>query len=212
MILKRYSKKFLDKYIEDEFDKASTSHSTSPDPDWNLIWVLTGAKFSIDDFKNSDDIEMKRRLRTGILVALKIASLKSGRRDLGFGEIKKWAPGIYISGYDEQNIVLQKLKGENHFKSRFGFPDTKIAVGGKEHIKNTIDQFKKFPARKWPAKGKLVILTDAYHMPRVILYARTIFRKDWLGRTVFITAEPRYIPSELVLLEKDKIRKYFEKV
>lgn len=162
--------------------------------DWRVIWVLTGYDTSWD--RESDT---RRRLEKGMRLAKKISCMRGST-----------LPTIYISGYDEHNANLRKWRTEGLFEKKYSFPKKNVLIGPQEHILHTGDQFKLFPKKFLEGNQKIVVVTDAYHVPRVQRYVEKFFPGE-RARFVFYPV-PSTMPSTAqIKKEVQNIIKYSRK-
>lgn len=159
--------------------------------DWGVVWVLSG--YDTGWGRGSDT---RRRLEEGMRVAKKISRLSG-----------KPLPAVYISGYDEHNTNLRKWQREGLFRNRYTFRENKLLVGPQEHIRHTGDQFRLFPRKFLKGNKKIVIVTDAYHIPRARRHLLQRF-PDEKNRFVFYPAKPIKMSSADVNKETQKIIEY----
>lgn len=165
-----------------------------PQKNWDIIWVLTGYDTSWD--KHSDT---RRRLEGGMRLAKRVSRVNGGI-----------LPGVYISGYDEHNTNLRQWRTEGLFEKKYSFPKANLVVGPLQHILHTGDQFKLFPQKFLKGNGKIVILTDAYHIPRIERYVERFFPGE-RERFVFYPSQPITTNGAYIKRETKKIMKYAKK-
>ena len=165
-----------------------------PQKDWDIIWVLTGY-----DTSWNTGSDTRRRLEEGMRLAKKIAKINRGK-----------SPSIYISGYDEHNANLKKWRMEGLFEEKYSFPKKNVLIGPLEHILHTGDQFKLFPRKFLKGNKRIVVVTDAYHIPRVERYVEKFFPQE-RERFVFYPV-PSAAPSAVrIKKEVQNIIKYSQK-
>ncbi|MEK7107520.1 MAG: NAD-dependent epimerase/dehydratase family protein [Patescibacteria group bacterium] len=175
-----------------EFERSQDS--PKPRPDWRIIWVLTGYDTSWD--ARSDT---RRRVEEGMRLAKKISRVNGGK-----------LPTIYVSGYDEHNSNLRKWRTEGLFEKKYSFPEANLIVGPLQNILHTWDQFKLFPHKFLKGNKKIIIVTDAYHIPRIERYVEKFFPAE-RERFIFYPAKPITINLAYIKSETKKIIKYSKK-
>lgn len=178
--------------IHSEFKRWTAQ--TKPQKNWDIIWVLTGYDTSWN--KHSDT---RRRLEDGMRLAKKVSRLNGGT-----------LATIYISGYDEHNANLRKWRSEGFFEKKYSFPRNNLIVGPLQRILHTGDQFKLFPRRFLKGNKQIVVVTDAYHIPRIERYVEQFFSAE-RERFAFYPAKPITINPSTVKTETKKIMKYAKK-
>jgi DUF218 domain len=155
----------------------------------DLIWVLSGYETSWD--AGSDT---RRRLENGIRLAKKLSC-------------DDRAPKVYISGYNEHNTNLRHHLSKRVLERTYGFPKGRLIIGPLENILHTDDQFKKFPKTFLASGGNILIVTDAYHIPRVMRYVDKHFKKD-ADRFSYYPARPVTMTKKQIDAEIEKILVY----
>jgi hypothetical protein len=154
----------------------------------DLIWVLTGADTSWEEGSDT-----RRRLENGIILLKKLLSGQS-------------SPKIYVSGWNEHNTNLRRFVSKGLFNQAYDLPKGKLIVGRLENIRHTGDQFEKFP-KKLLTAGQIVIVTDSYHIPRVMRYVERYFNNH-TGRISYYPARPLTMTRTQVNTEIRKIIEY----
>ncbi|MFA6106170.1 MAG: hypothetical protein WC745_00680 [Patescibacteria group bacterium] len=182
-----------------------------PKPDWNMVWVLGGPEEKFEDPGEDRQInQTKNRFETGIDIAKMVAKLRAGEtsNNAKLPDITNLYPHIYFNGRDEQNDYIRKMISEKVFEEKYSFPSEKIIVSPNQGIKHTGDQFSLFPKEYMPDKGKLVTVTDLYHIPRVEKY----FKKYLIDheKIVMYQATPTILPVQRALSEAKKIFPYLQ--
>ncbi|MEK7665058.1 MAG: ElyC/SanA/YdcF family protein [Patescibacteria group bacterium] len=166
--------------------------------DWDLIIILSGPQESIADIlKNNKRNEDKDRFETALKVAKQVAKKRKER------------PIVYYNGSDEQNDNLRGLIKKG-FLQRYDFPEEKIIVSENFKIKNTEDQFKKMSDAVLQNKRKIIIVSSAYHLPRVKNYISKYQKKFNPEKIVLYPAEPKIFELKKAKEEAEKIAKYFK--
>ena len=171
-----------------------TSKQPKVEKDWDVVWVLSGYDTGWE--KGSDT---RRRLEWGIRLAKKIHKVQGSK-----------LPQVYISGYDQHNQNLKKWRSEDFFEEKYSFPKKNLIVGPQEHIRHTGDQFALFPRTFLKGDKKIVIVSDAYHLPRVRRYVEKYFPHQTY-RFVFYPATPLTMSADDIRRELQKIITYSRK-
>ncbi len=214
-------------------EMAEIGRGEAPEPaqDWNLIWVLSGPPIDIAErFDIAGEVlfehgasdaegdikrrinESRERLEMGISIAKRVAALRLGKEEgeLTPEDLKTSSPDIYWNARDWANDNLSARIAEG-FLDQYGFPAEKVIVSPNLGIKNTRDQFEKLEEAVVPTEGKVVIVSDTYHLPRVELANDKLDE----GRVVFYPSETgdpkkkRRIPVAKAL---DEIRSIPERI
>ena len=182
-----------------------------PKPDWNMVWVLSGAEENFEDPSEKGVInQTKNRFETGINIAKMVAKLRTEEMsgDAEPPDFAKYIPHIYFNGTDKQNDFIRKIILEKAFEDKYSFPSEKITISPNQGIRHTGDQFSLFPKEYIPDKGKLVTVTDLYHIPRAEKY----FKKHSIDpeKIVLYPAVPVTLPVRKALSEAKKIFPYLQ--
>jgi hypothetical protein len=186
-----------------------------PREDWDLIWVLSGPEISIADapFGKEETNITRDRLLTAFALSRRVAAVRCQKEveELTNQDILKWAPDVFYNGIEEQNKDLYSLSHGRGWEREYNFPATKIKISQESGIFNTADQFKTFPEELVYNNRKIALVTSLYHLPRVKRYFASKYNASHLPlkKVVLIPAEPRLLPTRLVLEEERKIKKYF---
>lgn len=189
-----------------------TAHSEIPSPkeNWDLIWVLSGPERSpIETPEPGKRNENKDRLETAFKIAREVTALRIGKnkKDITKDEVASFSPDIYFNGADEENDVLRDLlRGD--FLRNYDFPAEKIIISPNLGLKHTGDQFEKMEENVLVGKRKTVIVTSAYHLPRVKRYLKTYHKKIDPENIILYPAEPVIFPVGRTLGEIKKIPRY----
>ena len=141
-----------------------------PASDWNVIWVLSGPETSIDE-KGEDDRgnQTRERLEAGFGFQRDITALRLNKPvdQITEEEIRQHGPTIYFNGTNAHNADLREKLNSGVLTQEFGIPVDRFIIAPDTDILYTEDQFKRFPDTLLPTTGKLAIVTDLYHIPRV---------------------------------------------
>lgn len=135
--------------------------------DWDIVWVLSGPQITFEEGEG-DCNQTRNRLITGFNVAKKVAAtrLDKSAEELTLEEIDEHAPPIYFNGFDEQNQNIRATAESGMLEENYGFSGSKLLVAGSEGIIRTPDNFKLFQTDLLESIRKIVLVTDAYHLPR----------------------------------------------
>lgn len=182
--------------------------SFQPEKDWDLIWVLSAGELDIaKDYKNKRN-ETRDRIESGIRLVKEITALRLSKNSLTFEDIKQSGPKIYFSGYNPHNRLMKKYISQSYFKNKYHFPDENILIGPQENILHTDSQFQKFPKKFIEENRKIVIVTDAYHLPRSKRYLKKYPKKFDENKFIFYPSKPLNLNIKQINLEIKKIIRY----
>ncbi len=188
-----------------DFKNIALESLPSPKEDWDLIWVFSGshgfergsrvrsgAGGEIITLEKGVVNETRSRFLTAVGLARQVAGLRIGKSAEGvtLEDLRKNAPTIYFNGWDWQNDALRDLFEKGDGEKEFNFPGGKLEIAPSgSQIEHTGHQFKKFPKELLP-EGKVVLVSDFYHLPRIKRYAWKWFNRSILGRMVFYASQP----------------------
>lgn len=194
-----------------------------PHTDWDTIWVLSGPEVRFDDPPESFTPlpglgqkvvnQTKSRFETGLTIAKKVAALRCNKdsNDLSISDIERFSPTVYFNGLDAHNDYIQSILADGSFEKEFGFPSEKLVLPPPNHgVRHTGDQFEKFPHDLVPQDGKLVVVSDLYHLPRIEKYLNKyplVAKKD----AVLYPSNPVMLPVKRALQEARKLYPYILK-
>jgi len=186
----------------------------APETDWNTVWVISGPeeKFGDPGEKKGEINQTKNRFETGLNIAKMVAALRAHKElwDTELSDLTKFAPNIYFNGTDEQNDSIREMVSKGAFETEYNFPPKRILISPNLGIKHTGDQFTLYPKAHIPGEGKLVAVTDLYHIPRV----RKCFKKYPImpeERIILYPATPTTLPVQRALSEAKKIFQYIKR-
>jgi uncharacterized SAM-binding protein YcdF (DUF218 family) len=185
--------------LKREFSELKDLPNPKPKTDWDLIWVLSGDQLDIKkNYKNQRN-ETRERFETGINLAKEITSRRGGIK-----------PKIYFSGYNNHNRLMSNYVKQSYFQKKYNFPDENIIIRPKENNLHTDSQFQNFPEELILKYRIIVIVTDAYHIPRCRRYLKKYPEKFPTGKFIFYPSQPVILDEKPVNLEIEKILKYTE--
>jgi hypothetical protein len=177
--------------------------------DWNTIWVLSGPEYNFEEPGEGDKPnQTKNRFETGISVAKEVATIRADDvSDDELQDVNQYLPEIYFNGTDLQNDYIRDLIKNKVFEKDYSYPSNKIIVSPNLGITNTGDQFDCISKANIISDGKLVTVTDLYHIPRIEKYFNKYKITD-KGKIVLYPALPMNLPVERALSEAKKIFPY----
>jgi hypothetical protein len=179
----------------------------APAPTWDIIWVLSGPEVSIDDPPAHN--ATRRRLLTGFTLARAVTALRLARGEerLAADDLRQHGPTIYFNGWASHNQALRASRDAGVLERQYGVPRDKLLIAS-AGIRTTKDQTATFPADLAQASRTTVIVTDAYHIPRVRRYMLRPTSPLALDRLVYFPARPLTFPLKATLRELRKIPRY----
>lgn len=191
-----------------------------PQKDWDTIWILSGPEIRFDDSPESsnsifglkqDEVnQTNSRFVTGLSVAKNVAAIRCNKdkNGLSISESREFSPTVYFNGLDRHNDYIKSMIADGSFEQKFEFPSEKLILPPQNHgVRHTGDQFENFPHNLVPQDGKLVIVSDLYHLPRVEKYLNKypIVSKN---KAVLYPAVPVMLPVGRALQEARKLYPY----
>jgi len=202
----------LKKKLTKEFSQLKSLSNLESKIDWDLIWVLSADQLDINrSYKNRRN-ETRERFETGINLAKQVGSLRTGhgQSQITLENIINHTPKIYFSGYNNHNKLMTKYVNELYFEHQYNFPGTNIIIGPTEDNIHTDSQFQKFPEELISKNRIIVIITDAYHIPRCRRYLIKYLKKFPKEKFIFYPSKPIVLTEKSIKLEINKILKYTE--
>lgn len=172
-----------------------------PEADWDVVWVLSGPQWSFEEEgTEASGNETKDRLVTGFNVARLVTALRVGKTidNVNLDDVRRHGPVIYFDAQADKNGNIAKARDTGVFTDQYGIPSEKVIIGPGEGIVNTTDQFKRFPLDLARKSRRIVVVTDAYHLPRT--------RRISMRST--IDGEPNPVPSEKLVFYRSDFSKF----
>lgn len=204
-----------------------------PKEDWDLIWVLSGSPIDIaEEFKEGSESkevlfdakdkiaaedtarkinESKERLETGIKLAKEIAAKRLNKivEELTSEDIRSAGPDIYWNATNWGNDNL-RTRISDGFLDKYNFPSEKIVISPNLGIQHTGHQFEKIEDAIIEGRRKIVIISSAYHLPRVKRYLHKKGSKITEENSVLYASEPKRFPVGKSLGEIKKVPGYIK--
>jgi spore coat polysaccharide biosynthesis protein SpsF len=196
------AKKESEKKVLQQIKKIVNQKNPESKGDWDLIMVLSGGEESIENISKGKRNEDKDRLETAIKIAKEVLAKRLKK------DVLSESPTIYYNGSNEQNDNLKKIIKKGFLQSH-NFPKEKMIISENLYINNTEDQFSKMPPLFLKGKRKIVIVTSAYHIPRVEKYVKRHEKKFDRKKIVLYASMPKFFEPEKSKEEAEKIFKYF---
>jgi len=184
--------------IKNEVSDIMNANSLVPQNDWDLICVLSGYENDFDNGSGKKRSENRDRLTTAIELSGQVAIT---RKDNFF------PPVLYI-GTDIQNNNLRDVA--DSFLKQYDFQKQKLIIPKNLGVRNTEDQIKKISNYFSGKERKIVVISDAYHLPRVKRYLKGFPGRFNMEKIILYPATPKKVPIKKVLEEAKKIQKYIE--
>jgi len=183
-----------------------------PQTDWETIWVISGPEIRFDDppEKKNGVNQTQSRFETGLSITKKVAALRAQKdvNRLTLSDLELHCPRIYFNGLDAHNDYLRSIVADGSFEQEYDFPSEKLIIAPPNHgIQHTGDQFEKFPHDLVPQTGKLVVVSDLYHIPRVKRYFNK-YPITPIENVVLYPAKPMILSVSRALNEAKKIYPY----
>jgi uncharacterized SAM-binding protein YcdF (DUF218 family) len=125
-------------------------------------------------------------------------------------DIKNAGPDIYWNATDWGNDNLRQ-RVEEGFLEQYGFPKEKLIISPNLGIRHTGHQFEKMEDNMIEGKRKIVIISDAYHIPRVKRYLNKKGNKINKENSVLYPTKSKRFPIDKTLGEINKIPDYIER-
>lgn len=193
-----------------------------PEKDWGVIWALTGPEETFaeeakahpgEEHKTTNYNQTKRRFETALQVAREVTAVRCGKEAAAVtpADIKEQGPIVYWGGKAAINDYFKKFVESGEFEKNYNFPVQNIKITESRTIQHTDHQFEYFPRELATEEGKVVIVTDFYHLPRVRRYLEKYKDKFPAGKSVLYPAQPSGLPLKTTLQEIKKIPLYVEK-
>jgi hypothetical protein len=193
----------------------------TPVPEVDLVWVLSGPEIDFDSGPDEQEIhkvvneynQTKLRFEEGINSAKNIAArkLKKNEKDVLISEYRKYAPIIYWNAKAD-SINAIKIRAENgFFEEEYGFPKENIFFSQSQFITNTEEQFVDFIKTFSNKKQKVLIVSDAYHLPRVARFGKKYSRIKSNKNTFLLHSIKQPVNTVLAKREIERVINYYFK-
>lgn len=186
--------------------------SLTPQKDWDLVWVLSGPEITLspDEQETEGGNQTRERFATGLALLREVTALRLGKalEEVTGEDVQKYGPRLYYNGTKEHDLALRDWMNGTDFEG-FKVPMESIELSDwPEDIRHTGDQFADFDKRFVPsASGKLVVVTDLYHLPRTKRYFDKGFPVP-LKQTILYPSRPGILRVNRALSEVKKIPQY----
>jgi len=193
--------------------RALAEHPPIPEASWDLIWVFSGPETILgkpeDTFGNQDLERIEEGLRLQRLVTALRLDVPKRLEDVTKEDIIEYGPIVFYNGTERHNQELELWLVQQAASGTFPNPRNKIVISDITGVRNTADQFEKFPKEILPASGrKLVLLSDYYHLPRIWrLYKLWSERQQWNLRKGQIVPYPTRQKDDTAYFMQQKLRK-----
>ena len=123
-------------------------------------------------------------------------------------DMAAFSPQVLYIGTDVQNDNLRNVADD--FLGQRDFPKQKFIILGNLGIKNTSDQIKEIPNNFSGDEREMVIISNAYHLPRIRRYLQSCPNKFNFKKMILYPSNPKKIPPEKILEEIKKMQKYIK--
>lgn len=155
--------------VLDELKEIRNTEPFSPQNDWDLIWVLSGPQETFEEEGEKGWNETRERLETGFELVKKVTAVRMDKKDSSMvttDDIRVYGPKIFFNGWRHQDEDIERIRDSGIFEEKYKIPSENITFAKDERIDNTPDQFKWFPQDLIEKSRKIVLVTDAYYLPR----------------------------------------------
>jgi len=203
--------KFKQKIL-DEIKELVRSKELIPQKDWDLICVLSAFE---NDFENDSKDKWKRnenkdRLCTAFEIARKVVAVRIGKKieDIRIQDMAAFSPQVLYVGTDVQNDNLRNVADD--FLGQRNFPKQKLIISENLGIKNTGDQIKEISNNFSGNERRIVVVSNAYHLPRISRYLQGHPDKFNLKKIILYPSNSKKAPPKKVIEEIKKIQKYIK--
>jgi hypothetical protein len=217
-------KDYLIQQVRDEIDDLlNRTHKPEIDPLIDAIWVFSGPGTITEPLKEGDEYWRKwmdrHRIIYGITLVKEITKKRIGKMtdEVTTKDIENQGPYFIYNGTKEENEALRKVL----FSGLSLIPKEKIIIidsfydnGGKEDIKNTLDQIHSFSQanleEKKILKNKIALVSHAQHFPRILRYIN-MYKPfpEYIQLEVFSLKPPAKYSEEFTEEEAEKVWDYF---
>jgi len=201
--------------IVDELREIAEKGPPEPEADWNIIAPLSGPEvgdiFDEENIGNSGYNETEKRFRSAIDIAKQVTAKRLSKpiEEITLDDIRVSGPFLYFNGLEAQNEFLRG-QGVQILEEKYKFPREKLQITDNTGIKHTGHQFQDF-GHHVPQEGKMVLVSDLYHLPRMRRYLSLETSNLTPDNTVLSPALPLALNVKLTLDEIRKIYPYIEK-
>lgn len=184
--------------------------------DWNIIPPLSGPEtgniFDEENRENRAYNETEKRFRTALDVAKAVTAKRLSKKEeeVTLEDIRDNGPIVYFNGLAAQNEFLKTEYALSILEQKYGFPREKLQLTSNTEIKHTGHQFLDFNEHV-PEEGKMILVSDLYHLPRMRRYLGLESNKLTEENTVLYAATPIALNVALTLDEIRKIYGYIQK-
>lgn len=201
--------KFKQKILN-EVKKIVYYKALTPQGDWDLIFVLSAFENDFKDGSGGKRNENKDRLDTALTVARQVAAIRAKRRikDVKMQDMADFLPQVIYIGTNVQNDNLRNIADD--FLGQRNFSNQKLIILENVGIKNTQDQIKEIPNHFSGNERKIVVISNAYHLPRIKRYLKVRPDKFDFKKMILYPSNPKKVQVKKVLEEAKKIQKYIK--
>ncbi len=202
---------------------AGKESELAPKANWDTIWVLSGTTAeNLNEPQPGEKNETLQRLMTGFWLMRQVTAVRMTKRveEVTEDDVREHGPVLYFNGAlnketgVNQNAELQAWIASGELKE-FGIPAESIHFTNRDDtIVHTGDQFEDFPSTLSPEQGgRLVIVTDLYHLPRVKRYVQKGYPNITTPpeEVVLYPALPATLPLGKALAEVHKTPTYIDR-
>lgn len=199
--------------IVKELRESAEAGPPEPQKDWDIIWVLAGPESRFEEPPAEGDYnQTKLRLETGFEIVKKVTAIRLHKpaEEVTPEDIAKNGPTLYYNGKDSDNAFLYEISEPGQtLETQYHIPAKNVVITKMTGITNTGHQFEDYPRELMDsAEGKVVIVTDLFHLPRTQRTAKKHMPPDSFDRAVFYAAQPQKLPVRGTLREVKKILPY----
>lgn len=177
-----------------------------PEKNWEVIWALTGPDETLEEgarphkgeeHKATDYNQTRRRFETALAVAREVTAVRLNKNvdEVTHTDMAEHGPIVYWNGKAATNDYLRELIRSGEFEKQFGFPAKRIRITENRDILHTNHQLAEFPVDLLPEDGKVTIVSDVYHLPRVEENLKGHPEKFNSENTVLFPSLPSEFPS-----------------
>jgi hypothetical protein len=122
--------------------------------------------------------------------------------------MRVFSPQVLYIGTNVQNDNLRNVADD--FLEQRNFPKEKLIILKNLGINHTNNQIKEIPNHFFGSERKIVIISHAYHLPRIRRYLLGLQDKFDLKRMILYPSAPKKFSVKKVLEEAKKIQKYIK--
>jgi hypothetical protein len=143
-----------------------------PEFTWDIIWVFSGPETILGEPEDVLGNQDRERIETGLRLQREVTALRFDPpkrvEAVTKEDIRKYGPIFFYNGTEKHNRDFKAWMHEQDEGGSLEIPRSKIIVSNVTDIRITADQFEKFPRELLPKVVKLVLVSDYYHLPRIL--------------------------------------------